>query len=308
MACHIHAASDGPSARRISPGTIDLTAIDNGIWMCFRHGKLIDTDETTYTVGQLRSWKQVAEFRADYRQRSSREPTPKEFLRAAVALPMAEVRLAGDGNHEAALKDLLDDSGAMLIWGRSTALTIRDFAVEITRNAFEHGKATNALVKLKTTGLEITDDGCSFDIFSLAAHPTRRGGAEALGHVLDGAATGLILTSRREGQQNINVLTLASRFDRAFANSPCVSHIDPADVRVHAAKGEPFEAIPGCAKTYLIVESRSYSDLRFYADATRQPHDDGAIAFILFDCSPGVAKALRRLVPDHEVIEVPSED
>ena len=47
MACHIYAASDGPAARRIRPEmTIaELSAIENGIWMCYRHGKLIDADE-----------------------------------------------------------------------------------------------------------------------------------------------------------------------------------------------------------------------------------------------------------------------
>jgi hypothetical protein len=49
MACHIYAAANGPSARRVDVKMTaeELTDISNGIWMCYRHGKLIDTDEAT---------------------------------------------------------------------------------------------------------------------------------------------------------------------------------------------------------------------------------------------------------------------
>ncbi|WP_152977832.1 hypothetical protein [Bradyrhizobium pachyrhizi] len=46
MACHIYAAADGPAARRTgrSKSIDELRSIENGIWMCYRHGKLIDTE------------------------------------------------------------------------------------------------------------------------------------------------------------------------------------------------------------------------------------------------------------------------
>jgi hypothetical protein len=33
--------------------TAELQSAENGIWMCYRHGKLIDTDETTYSADIL---------------------------------------------------------------------------------------------------------------------------------------------------------------------------------------------------------------------------------------------------------------
>lgn len=51
MACHIRTAATGPSARRVSNASPQtLKQISNGIWMCYRHGKLIDADETTYRL------------------------------------------------------------------------------------------------------------------------------------------------------------------------------------------------------------------------------------------------------------------
>src|SRR5687767_11744202 len=59
MACHIVAASDGGNARRRNsaqpkPLTRDeLKSIDNGVWLCCVHGKLVDTDEVRFSVEML---------------------------------------------------------------------------------------------------------------------------------------------------------------------------------------------------------------------------------------------------------------
>ncbi|MEM7582844.1 MAG: tetratricopeptide repeat protein [Acidobacteriota bacterium] len=72
-ACHIVAAAAGPGARRADPGMSEeeLRSIENGIWMCRTHAKLIDSDEATYTVEQLREWKRYAEHRAERRLRGA---------------------------------------------------------------------------------------------------------------------------------------------------------------------------------------------------------------------------------------------
>src|SRR4051812_7840182 len=70
MACHIYAASDGPAARRRNPAmsAMELMSINNGIWMCYEHGKLIDTDEATYSPDLLNYWRKLAESKAQLRQ------------------------------------------------------------------------------------------------------------------------------------------------------------------------------------------------------------------------------------------------
>jgi hypothetical protein len=64
VAAHITAASDnGP---RFDPTLTpeQRRHPDNGIWMCQNHGKLIDNDETQFTVALLLQWKHDAEQRA----------------------------------------------------------------------------------------------------------------------------------------------------------------------------------------------------------------------------------------------------
>ncbi len=51
-ACHVRAAASGPGARRFDPEmtSAERSSIDNGIWLCRTHAKLIDSDEATYTA------------------------------------------------------------------------------------------------------------------------------------------------------------------------------------------------------------------------------------------------------------------
>ncbi len=63
-AAHITAAApDGP---RFDPGLTpeQRRSAENGIWMCRRHAWIIDRDEQTYTVDQLRRWKAEREARS----------------------------------------------------------------------------------------------------------------------------------------------------------------------------------------------------------------------------------------------------
>jgi hypothetical protein len=56
-ASHICAAA--PGGRRFDPSMTpeDRSGVGNGIWLCANHGRLVDTDDVTYTVGALREFK-----------------------------------------------------------------------------------------------------------------------------------------------------------------------------------------------------------------------------------------------------------
>lgn len=71
VAAHIYSASLGKGARRIPP--IEMTSnmiksLENGIWMCPTHGEYIDNDEKTFTVNQLKEWKEIGEKVAEKMQ------------------------------------------------------------------------------------------------------------------------------------------------------------------------------------------------------------------------------------------------
>ncbi len=62
-AAHIHAASSGPGARRYlaTMPSEERSNINNAIWLCANHARLIDRDEVTYTADVLREMKQTHE-------------------------------------------------------------------------------------------------------------------------------------------------------------------------------------------------------------------------------------------------------
>lgn len=61
VACHICAAAKGGPRYDDSMTPEERKGIDNCIWMCQTHSKLIDTDERKYTVELLKQWKKDAE-------------------------------------------------------------------------------------------------------------------------------------------------------------------------------------------------------------------------------------------------------
>jgi hypothetical protein len=65
-AAHITAASPGPGAKRYDASLTheERRSIENGIWLCRKCGRLVDTDEGRYPAPLLREWKRGAEKRA----------------------------------------------------------------------------------------------------------------------------------------------------------------------------------------------------------------------------------------------------
>jgi hypothetical protein len=64
VAAHITAASEGGPRYDPSLTPDERASAENGIWMCQNHGKLVDSDDSRYTVGQLRAMKVAAEAAA----------------------------------------------------------------------------------------------------------------------------------------------------------------------------------------------------------------------------------------------------
>lgn len=64
VAAHICAAAPGGKRYDETMTTEERRSIENCIWMCQTHARLIDTDEATYSVDILKEWKKEAEERA----------------------------------------------------------------------------------------------------------------------------------------------------------------------------------------------------------------------------------------------------
>lgn len=63
-AAHIHAASELGPRFDINLPLDERKSIDNGIWMCQRHARIIDADFTQYSAMTLKTWKIQAENKA----------------------------------------------------------------------------------------------------------------------------------------------------------------------------------------------------------------------------------------------------
>jgi hypothetical protein len=97
VAAHVTAASpDGPRYdASLTPEQRRSAA--NGIWCCQTCGKLVDNDESRYSVATLQDWKQIAETAAvralEQRQSAGSEPNTA-FIKAERLMPnlLAEMR------------------------------------------------------------------------------------------------------------------------------------------------------------------------------------------------------------------------
>jgi energy-coupling factor transporter ATP-binding protein EcfA2 len=74
VAAHITAAAPGGKRYNASLSSEQRKSIENGIWLCQTHAKLIDSDEQKYSVKLLLSWKYEAERQA---QSELEQSTPK---------------------------------------------------------------------------------------------------------------------------------------------------------------------------------------------------------------------------------------
>ena len=61
VAAHVTAAAEGGPRYDESLTPEQRRSVENGIWLCQNHAKLIDSDEPQFTVDLLRQWKQDAE-------------------------------------------------------------------------------------------------------------------------------------------------------------------------------------------------------------------------------------------------------
>lgn len=94
VAAHISAASPGGARYDEALSAQARTDINNGIWLCQTHAKLIDDDELTYTIPVLRDWKETAEHMAALEARgfAVRRAAPFPSLESKAPRLLAEMR------------------------------------------------------------------------------------------------------------------------------------------------------------------------------------------------------------------------
>lgn len=251
MACHIYAAATGPAARRVDFDMSDEKLIDisNGVWMCYYHGKLIDTDESTYTVEQLKTWKEVAEIRARLWQQFGRgiELLPKHFN--SVPLPKSKVAFESLGQENYVVGEAVSKSCIEQIWGREESFAIRDALIELVRNAFGHGKAVNVEIEITENSIKVFDDGSSYEAAMLLNHVGNGGGYHAMHEIASKFSRSIYVESNNVDGRNCHVFSVVSSAKDIKSLTPCCVEI-PSDY--YWGRGVEFKVAESCKAVYVM--------------------------------------------------------
>ena len=131
-AAHIVAASSGPGARRANNGALstkELKSIENGVWMCTYHARLVDRDELTYTIQMLEKWREITEHKASLRQKLGREIEFGLHEPAGILLAEHKVELDTLGSENDEIGEALLYCCVHEIWGDNVAKAVRDLAI-----------------------------------------------------------------------------------------------------------------------------------------------------------------------------------
>jgi len=281
-AAHISAASGGINSRRYDPNMTpkQRSAIENGIWCCNTHAKLIDGDELTYTIPMLNHWRTIAERRAQIRQ---------SFGDIDLSLGHIELKAIGLAPETISLNSsssLNQDIGVAIrhaciadISGKDIADTLRDFLVEYVRNALTHGNATEASITIEKEGITVVDKGSAF-LLTRLLDASSQGGGMAYRALLETSRIGSISSRRTEaGENNLHIPFVVMPKDLPRIN-PCAINI--SHEQVHDGKID-ISSLQGCDRVYLIAPDFSvYSDAPLYEEVLRQIITDQTSVTIVF--------------------------
>lgn len=227
MACHISAASSGKNAKRYDANltSTQRSHAENGIWMCYKHGKIVDNDETRYTAGILMHWKGLAREVFHYMHEQGVEYS--EALRYLQNRPLAKNVFIVDslGDENSIIGDALIDSCIHISWGNKLMDILREFLIEITRNAFIHGKASSVKFDFEGNRLILYDNGNNYNINSLLNEENGHGGKLTFEYLNKNYGKNLVVTSIRENDLNKTTISLIKRPKEIFNLTSCAIEI-----------------------------------------------------------------------------------
>lgn len=306
VACHIVAAADGPKARRIHP---DWTAeerahITNGIWMCQTHGKLIDDDESTYTVEMLLSWRHFSELRArlSQEQRENLELSPSILINES--FPDCQVEISSLPAVLTAIGTAIEGSCMEQIWGVHESRAIRDALIEIAINSLVHGLAEKVELVIQSKSVRIIDNGNIFNPLNLIDREGR-GGTKAICDLVNEYSSSLYVNYIHENSQNITVFSLVRSQGEIRSLTTCTVEV-PEDAFWRDEIRVVFP--PNCGKVYLMFPPFfALSWARRMPEVIANAVPTGQKVVLVGEClSRGVIDELRKHIPGVDVINFES--
>jgi hypothetical protein len=306
VAAHISAASGGKGARRYvaTLTSQERKSIDNGIWMCSDHGRLVDTDETRYSIEMLRTWRKLAEERARLRQALSGHPTVGDLSLREIGLAQDKIAMDALPGAGEAIGWAVHDSCMSEVWGRDIAYAVRDFLIEHVRNSFEHGKATRATLEIEPHRIMVSDDGTPFGIQSLLAQGLGSGGSMAARVLAERFGSRVLLSQNTVAGRNcLYVAFIGSRRDISKA-TPCSVELLLDDIRQRRYN---LDGLEGCERIYVLLPPfTTFSDgARIQQNLENDLPRGKAFVLVVSDVSSAVQEHIRSVLPKVEILDIP---
>jgi hypothetical protein len=314
MACHIAAASSGPGARRFvaEMSNEERASIENGVWMCYTHGKLVDTDEKRFSIPMLKKWRELAEFRAqwilDY---GIEKPLPQYVTRGRIGFADEEITFTDLGGENEVIGRAFMDCCVESMWPPEISRTVRDLVIELVRNALSHGLAKQCTVRISKDAIFVRDEGKDFSCLDLESHPSGRGGAAAISHLRTNFSSEVVLGAKRVNGINETMFAPAGGYKGVMLTAPCAVQLDRHDWEVVKEGSLPTrflaQSLNPCRIIYIVLPSFiSPSDTyklreRISLDAVKEKQ----IVFVASGASALVSQQLTKLFPGCRIL-VPS--
>lgn len=306
MACHISAASEEKPSRRYDKTMTpeQRKSIDNGVWLCYTHGKLVDTDETAYTIPMLIKWKQIAEYRAKFLQANGSSILNKEIDFHNIGLAEVLESINNKQSLEKQIGDSIELSCVPEVWGKDISTIIRDFLIEVALNSFDHGSATTFELSIKSDHITTSDDGVEFDIWDLPNSPSPRGGAIALNALLQKMTERVIVTSSHKGGKNEISIAKIDNIDSIVDYTPCVVKISSEDIR----DGTYQLIASSCCKVVYVVMPEYCSpslSISMEKKLKQESHDQSRLIFVLRGASTTTTELVSSAFPKSRIVHMP---
>jgi hypothetical protein len=303
MACHISAASSGGSARRYDSNMTneDRKSAGNGIWCCYTHGKLIDTDETRFSIKMLQDWKIIAELiaRIMVEKGCSYEDAAKQFTFRELVTETIKVQDAD--NDSQLIGDMLKDCEVELSWGKEKAYIVRDLLIELTRNALTHGKATEVQITINDNQITLCDNGEKFN--SKTSLNNGKGGTWAASAMRKLELNKIIWVYYYEFGQNVTRLAYIGKNIHLENLTPCSIEVK----RTELYRGEfKIKAAETCEDIYVIIpQYLVYSDIACVKMALEGfDITNKSVTLICKHVSDGVVQQAKVYLPEFHIIAV----
>lgn len=304
-ACHISAASDGKGARRYDANlsSEQRKHISNGIWMCDKHGKLIDTDESRFSTELLKTWKELAENVASLMLQKGYDYQTALKLYEGKKLANNDVRIEQTGTENEKIGNLITDSCISIVWGKQISDAIRDYLIEHFRNSFGHGKATSFEIIINENKITVLDNGTMFNPHQLIDSEEKTGGTIAIKNLLLQHSDKLIFTTQRIGDSNKTIISILDNSDNIFSITPCSVQLTFEEFHYGNAT---ITISKDCNEFYIVLPPFfALSDVRFMPKKFPQFDRTGkSLVFIVEHISDGVQTLLRENYPECRIIGI----